>query len=67
MIAGAGDTRCNVSASAELRLDRHFISVEFVVLVVVTLTAADAREVVHKLDRPDPLYLREAQLVLAAN
>src|SRR5262245_66013910 len=36
------------------------------VLVVPTLTAADAREVIHKLDRPDPLYVLEAQLVLAA-
>src|SRR5215467_5792657 len=36
------------------------------VLVVATLTAADAREVIHKLDRPDPLYVLEAQLVLAA-
>src|SRR5262252_9085787 len=49
-----------------VRLDRHPISVKFMVLVVATLTAADAREAIHKLDRPDPLYVLEAQLVLAA-
>src|SRR5262245_14705366 len=56
----------NTKPPSGVRLNRHPISVEFMVLVVAALTPADAREVIHKLDRPDPLYLLEAQLILAA-
>jgi hypothetical protein len=62
--AGAGEPLGRF-ASAE-RLDRHPVTVEFMIFVVSALTSAKVRKVMNELDCCDPLHHLEAELILTA-
>jgi hypothetical protein len=63
---GAGLTRIRLPAQRDAPAsNRHAIPVELVIFVITTIAGAEVGEIVHELDRRDPLDHLEAQLVLA--